>query len=260
MTPRPLLYACVGILFVLVMGGVLMHPPSADAIRASEPPSLEVWLGTSPYGHNMLPLLSYALGATAAQSLWAAVLTLGISCALGAVAAMTAGRWPDRVISTVSRVLDSLGVLILGICILAVIPSLDHWTLGALLSLIAWPSMSTVIRTEMLSVLQTDYAEAARAIGVGRFRLFRVHVLPAIWPRLQFLFFGVFTGFIAVLAAISFLGAGSASEPTIGSLLYDSLSYLRTAPWFFVECLTALALLLILAVSTSPLLLGPDRR
>ena len=108
-----------------------------------------------------------------------------------------------------------------------------------------WPSLSRVIRGEVLQLRQAAYVRAAEKLGVPRRRVVRRHILPHLLP--QFL-----TGLIlqfphAILheASVTFLGFGlSPEQPAIGVILSESMRYLTTGKWW-LALFPGLALVLV---------------
>ena len=112
-------------------------------------------------------------------------------------------------------------------------------------SLSHWPSLSRVIRGEVIQLRQAAYVRTARKLGVSRGRIIRRHLLPHLLP--QFL-----TGLIlqfphAILheASVTFLGFGLPPEqPAIGVILSESMQYLTTGKWW-LALFPGLALVLV---------------
>lgn len=225
---------------IVVVAGLLIGPPATSSGMISVAPGKAGWFGTSPYGHDMGKLLLYSVARVMVESLWAGMLTIGLGVAIGMGASFAENSVFDRVQGFVAKLLDSVGVFILGICVMAALPRIDGWVLGALLALLGWPSVAGVVRADAIRISRLPYVEAARALGLGSTRVFISHQWPAIYRPLIPLFFSVVMAYVAVLASLSFLGAGASTQLTLGSLLYDSLSFLESAPWYFVDCVLAL--------------------
>jgi peptide/nickel transport system permease protein len=92
-----------------------------------------------------------------------------------------------------------------------------------------------IIRSEVLSVREEDYVMAARALGVGTWRLIFRHVLPNAIASLVVTTTMRVGVNIIVIAGLSFLGLGiKPPTPDWGSMLRDAQEYFRVAWWMAV--------------------------
>ena len=88
-------------------------------------------------------------------------------------------------------------------------------------SLSHWPSLSRVIRGEVLQLRQAPYVLAAGKLGAGKFQVAGRHMLPHVLPQLLH------------ESSVTFLGFGlSAEQPAIGVILSESMQYLTTGKWW----------------------------
>lgn len=76
------------------------------------------------------------------------------------------------------------------------------------LAALSWPAMLRLMRISVVAQLQTGYVEAARALGAGRWRILRRHVLvAAVGPALVYAT-ALIGGIVAAEATLSFMGVG----------------------------------------------------
>ena len=143
--------------------------------------------------------LAERLGNTLFLAFWAAVIAVPLAILLGLIAVRYQGRWPDRLISTVTLATVSVPEFLLGyiaIFFLAVqvraFPSLamihDAMTLGAKLNAIALPVLVLVLvvlghmmrmtRAAILNVMQSAYVETAELKGLRPFTIIARHAFP----------------------------------------------------------------------------------
>ena len=98
-------------------------------------------------------------------------------------------------------------------------------------------------RMEVISVKENEYMEAARAIGAGKMRILRIHILPNILGDVVVLSSIWIATAIRVEANLSFIGLGvSPPTPAWGSMIRDGTRYLSDAPW--VSLFPGLAILI----------------
>jgi peptide/nickel transport system permease protein len=132
------------------------------------------------------------------------------------------------------RVVDSLmafPAIVLAISLMAVLgQAVDNVVIA--LSILLIPTSARIMRSTTLSVKETVYVEAARAIGGSHWQVIRRHVLPNSMAPFIILF-SVNLGFtIVVEASLSFLGLGAPpDEPSWGGMLTLAADSLLSAPW-----------------------------
>lgn len=101
------------------------------------------------------------------------------------------------------------------------------------LALTHWPSLTRVLRAEMLQVKTAKYVGLSEQLGKSRLWIARHHLLPHLLPQLFIGFILLFPHAILHEAAITFLGFGLPSEqPAIGIILSESMRYLSTGKWW----------------------------
>lgn len=230
---------------LLIIGGGFLSSPTANPSAASLPPGPAHLLGTAPDGRDLLSLCSIAAVHAAREALVATGLTLLLGAALGLVAAANPGRKFDRIQAVLARLLDSIGPFLLAACVASIAPRLDWIAMAVFMSFVAWPNAATVVRSEALTIASRGYVEAARAIGVPPGQIVMVHYLPAMLDRLAPLSFALFATFVALFGALGFIGVGVTAQQSLGFLLYDALSFIRSAPWYWVSCTLAFVVLLL---------------
>jgi peptide/nickel transport system permease protein len=81
-------------------------------------------------------------------------------------------------------------------------------------------------------VRSNEFVEAARAVGMSRFKIIFTQVLPNALSPIIVTFTTSIGSVIIVSASLSFLGFGvPAPNPEWGSLISARRNYIRTAPW-----------------------------
>ncbi|WP_058616590.1 ABC transporter permease [Tepidimonas taiwanensis] len=182
------------------------------------PPSADNWLGTDDRGRDLLAQLIYGFRVSV---LFALALT-AIGVVLGVLAGAVQGYFGGRLDLTMQRAIEiwgSMPELYLLIIFSAVFaPSVA--LLLVLLSLFGWMGLADYVRAEFLRNRQLDYVRAARALGLGHWRIIWRHVLPnSLTPVVTFLPFRMSAAILA-LTSLDFLGLGvPPGTPSLGELL-----------------------------------------
>jgi peptide/nickel transport system permease protein len=157
---------------------------------------------------------SLLVGITAAL----AVATLG---SLVGLVAGYLGGWVDRTLMRLADLVLGLPFLPFVIVLVALAgASLQHIVLAV--ALLLWPNAARVIRSQVLTLSQRQFVEAARVTGASEWRIMFVHIAPNIVP-LAFLYGSIAVGWaILTEASLSFLGFGKADTISWGTMLQDA--------------------------------------
>lgn len=195
------------------------------------PPSWNYWFGTDWLGRDMFTRTVKGLTVSLGVGVTAAAASALIALVLGMLAA-TMGR-------TVDAVIKWLVDLFLGVPhIVALI--LISFTLGGGIkgvivgiALTHWPSLTRVIRAEVLQLRSAEFVQASRHMGKSRWWVAGRHILPHLMPQLFVGLVLLFPHAILHEAALTFLGLGlSPHQPAVGIILSESMRYLSAGMWW----------------------------
>jgi len=101
------------------------------------------------------------------------------------------------------------------------------------LALTHWPSLTRVLRAEMLQIKSRDYVNISRQFGKSKLWIARNHLFPYVLSQLFVGALLLFPHAILHEAAITFLGFGlPAEQPAIGIILSESMRYLSIGMWW----------------------------
>lgn len=206
-------------------------------------PSLQYPFGTDWMGRDMLARTLTGLSLSIRIGVLTAAVSAVIALAIGIAAALLGPKVDAALSWCMDLVMGIPHILLVMLISLAFGRGFAGVVAGVALS--HWPSLSRVIRGEVLQLRQAAYVRAAEKLGVPRRRVVRRHILPHLLP--QFL-----TGLIlqfphAILheASVTFLGFGlSPEQPAIGVILSESMRYLTTGKWW-LALFPGLALVLV---------------
>jgi ABC-type dipeptide/oligopeptide/nickel transport system permease subunit len=148
---------------------------------------------------------------------------------LGAIAGYLGG-WVDNVIMRVMDVLLAFPALLLAIAIVAVLgPGLINALLA--IAIVTIPAYARVMRASVLSIKETNFVAASKALGASPARVLLVSILPnALTPLIVLGTLEVASAILSA-AALSFLGLGAQPPtPEWGSMLSAERNQVFTAP------------------------------
>lgn len=231
------------ILLAVLLGPLLWprDPLAQDILVRLASPSLERPLGTDQFGRDLLARLLHGGRWSLLGALVVCLGTTTIGFALGVLAA-TGPRWLDQLVSTLTTTFQAVPGVLLALALTALLgPSFTN--LLAALILTNWTWYARMYRAQVAQALAAPHIEGARAIGVGRWRLLRHHILPHILgPALVVATINV-GAVILNLSALSFIGLGLAPPtPEWGNMISESRTYFQRAPLLMLAPGLAIAL------------------
>jgi ABC-type dipeptide/oligopeptide/nickel transport system permease subunit len=115
--------------------------------------------------------------------------------------------------------------------VVALVPA-SMYNIMIVIGLTSWMGTTRFVRAEFLSLREQDFVTAAKALGVGNFRIIFRHMMPnAVAPVLVSSTIGIATA-ILTEAGLSFLGFGvPPPHATWGNILSDGKRFIFDAPW-----------------------------
>lgn len=206
------------------------------------PPSARHLLGTDEEGRDIAARLLYGVRLSFAFAFLLTLLSSAIGIFVGAVQGYFGGK-TDIILQRLIEIWESMPQMFILIIVASVfVPS--FWTLLAILLLFSWTELTGMVRAEFLRARNFEYVKAAKAIGVGNFRIIRRHILPnALVATVTFVPF-IMAGAIVALTALDFLGLGLGHEyPSLGDLVRQGKDNLQ-APWIGLSIFFVLSMLL----------------
>ncbi|MBN8892785.1 MAG: ABC transporter permease [Rhodospirillales bacterium] len=225
------------------------HDPAAtDLFRRLQPPGWMAegdWaypLGCDALGRDILSRIIYG----ARVSIFIGVVVVLIATAIGIAAGLAAGYlrgWVDRVVSGLIDILLGFPYLIFAVGLMAMMgPGVLNMVMA--LAYKEWVVPARVVRGETLAARETEYVEAARAMGASSTYIMAREVLPNILSPVIVVASVRIAQVIILEASLSFLGLG-VQPPTAswGSMVADGRGYILDAWW--VSTFPGLAILLL---------------
>jgi peptide/nickel transport system permease protein len=115
--------------------------------------------------------------------------------------------------------------------VVALLPA-SIYNIMIVIGLTSWMGTTRFVRAEFLSLREQDFVTAARALGIGNFRIIFRHMMPnAVAPVLVSATIGIATA-ILTEAGLSFLGFGvPPPHATWGNILSGGKNFIFDAPW-----------------------------
>ena len=226
----------LGLVLALAAAGGLApvlapHDPNEvdTARRLARPLTAGHPLGTDEFGRDLLSRLLHGARISLAVGLAATALAAVAGSLCGLVAGLGGGVWDQ----TIMRSIDTLMAFPYFLLAIAIIAALGPGLINGMIAvaIVNIPFYGRIVRATVLAVRETEYVQAARALGVSELRLSLTHVLRnCLAPVIVAVTLNV-GGMITALAGLSFLGLGV--QPPVsdwGSMLSSSRQYMNVAP------------------------------
>ncbi|GIN57870.1 oligopeptide ABC transporter permease [Lederbergia ruris] len=232
-------------IFLFSFLGPLFSPygiSGVDPANINQPPSSAHWLGTDKLGRDVLTRLMLAGRISLTVGLGAMVMSLTIGALLGVLAGYYKGII-DQIVMRTADILMTLPGLPLLFIMAAV---MSEWKVPAeqrlyivmlMLSLVGWPGLARLVRSQILSLREREFIQATDALGLRDRRKLLNHLLPNTVPLL------IVAGTLSVGSAIlsesvlSFFGLGVV-PPTAswGNMINaaNSLIDFQKRPWLWI--------------------------
>ncbi len=227
----------VAVVFLTAVAAPLLAPHDPrlqDLSNTLQEPSASHWFGTDELGRDQLSRIVYGTRIAVTVGLASILLALVIGVVLGAVSGYLGRSW-DAVIMRVADVFFAFPLIIGAIVIILVV---GRGTTPVILALgiFSWATVARLLRSSILSIRETEYVEAARSLGAGRWRVVTRHVLPnSMAPVLVYAMVSVATAIVAE-ASLSYLGAGVPPDvPDWGNMIAAGQKFFgfKDYLWFF---------------------------
>jgi peptide/nickel transport system permease protein len=178
--------------------------PHVDHVE--QPPSRQHWFGTDHVGMDILSRLIWGTRIDLYVAFAGVLLAVTAGLVIGAVSGYLGGLVDD----VIMRLLDSQQAFPTYILALAIVAALGQNVnnLIVVLAIVNYPLYARLVRAQMLSLKNTQFADAARCVGNSTSRIIFKHLLPncmgPIWVQAS-----INAGWALLLAAsLSFIGFG----------------------------------------------------
>jgi len=194
------------------------------------PPSWKHPMGTDMLGRDVLSRIIYG----SRISIYVGIVSMLIATAIGVPLGLVSGYfrgWVDQLIMRLMDVMLAFPVFLLAIMIMVVLGA-SATNVCVALGIVYIPRYARIVRGSVLSIRENEYLEAVQALGIRKWRIFLLHILPnCLAPILVMLSLSIGVAIIAE-ASLSFLGMGT-QPPTAswGSDLRDALSLMELNAW-----------------------------
>lgn len=233
------LYLCVGLFMtvtalLLAVVGVFWTPYSTTAMSLAERfhgPSLKHLFGTDNFGRDIFSRVMKGTATTILISSLVVVFSAVMGIVIGALTGYFGGLL-DEIVMRITDAVNGFPSILLALVMISVLGS-GRQNLILSLGIVFTPSFVRIVRSEFIRLRDADYISRARLMGVGRFRILFVHILPNIFSTFWVSVMIGFNNGILAESGMSYLGIGvQPPDASLGRMLSEAQGYLMNAPWY----------------------------
>ncbi|MTK05052.1 MULTISPECIES: ABC transporter permease [Micromonospora] len=243
--------AALGVLFILVLllaslfAPLPYDPMGIDGGATLRSPGGEHWFGTDGAGGDIFSRVIYAARVDLSLALAGTVLSLVVGVLLG-LAASSKGKGSERLVRGLDA-FQAFPLLILALALVSLSGNKLYMVVVAI-ALINVPRFMRLLRSEVLSLRESRFIEAATATGASPRRIIFRHLLPNVWGIVLVQTSLTVANAIVVIASLSFLGIGvSPPTPSWGSMIRDGAGNMSSGEWWIAGFAGLAVVLCVLA-------------
>ena len=229
------------IAFLVLLGFVIFvpifsneDPYAVDFSQVYLPPSWAHPFGTDQFGRDLFirtalgGRVSFAIGFVATF----AIMFIGVT--YGSISGFSGGKIDDALM----RFLDALyglPYLPFAILTLAILGTVNFWSMVVALTIASWFTTARVMRGQIITLKENDYVRAAYAVGASRRRVLFRHLLVNTLGIIIVFVFLELPGVILGEAFLSFIGLGiNPPKASWGTLAQDGYTSYQAHPYIIV--------------------------
>ena len=240
-----------GIIILLVALGAIIVPfvspykfDQQDLNVVLHSPSHGHLMGTDGLGRDVFTRLFYGARTSLIVGVFAQVICLLIGLPIGAFSAYASQR-VDNLIMRFVDVVFAFPDLLLIILIRAILGGSIYMIFLAI-GLVSWVNIARLVRGQILSLKQRDFATAARAMGGSSTYITLRHLLPnSLGPVIVYVTFGIPRAIFAE-AALSYIGIGiKPPTPSWGTMIANGYENIFAAPYLVLIPAVAVGVLML---------------
>jgi len=229
------LFLVVSLVLVALFAEVIApYDPVQIALKNSlEEPNSAHLMGTDVLGRDIFSRIIYGARASLIIGVVATSISLVIGVTIGAISGYYGG-WLDALMMRITDIFFAFPFFLLAIAIMTFLGA-SFINIFIALGIVGWTNYARLVRGQVISVKESEYVEAARAVGAKDARIILKHILPnTLTPVIVYTTMNIGVVILAE-AGLSFLGIGvRPPSPSWGLMLAEGKDFLFNASWLVI--------------------------
>jgi peptide/nickel transport system permease protein len=208
-------------------------PNRTNSALITLPPSPQFPMGTNHLGQDMLSRILVGGSLMLQVSALSVLICFAVGVPLGLFSSYVGGI-PDRLVSLVVDAVYAFPGLVIAIAVAAMLgPGAINMALS--ISVVYIPSYFRIIRSQVLTIKELSYVEAAKAIGAKWYTILSRYIFPNVIPSIVVVMTVNFADAILTAAGLTFLGLGVTYDiPDWGWDLTNGKQYIASGSWWII--------------------------
>jgi peptide/nickel transport system permease protein len=242
------------IVVVSFVSPLVVPEPDLDYANIYAAPSPAHPLGTDFQGSDVFAQILRGGEIVLTVGAVAAAISVFISITFGALSAYLGG-WVDTVITGLADIVLTIPNFPLLAVLAAYLRMSNPIFLALLIAALGWPTLLRAVRSQVLSLKERDYVEAARALDLGTRHVLFNEILPNMRSYIVMYFVLSMTGAIYSQVGLYFLGFAPLAGDNWGIMLnlawYRGAIYYKSSFWYIMSPIIAITLVQLAMVTVT---------
>ncbi len=230
---------CLCVIIVFTILGVFVpvfsqyHYTDVDYTALYATPSAQHWFGCDAAGRDMFMLLCYSLRNALFIGFGASVVQMIVGLLIGGSAGYCGGKI-DNILSRIIDIMYGFPTFLFNL-ILVLLLGRNLMTIFIAIGLTSWAPMARLVRSQVITIKQSDYIEAGRALGASNSRILLKYILPnCLGPIIISLSMGIPAAMMAE-SGMSLIGLGVLPPiPSWGGLIQTGQQFVLSYPHMII--------------------------
>lgn len=177
------------IVFFILLGTVGVRIVSEPLLNEAAPYTswFQNWatpLGTDNMGRPIGKMIVHSTPDILKMALAGVLFAVGLAIIIGVVSGYKGGI-VDYLLMTFTDIVMIIPGLPLTIVLIAIWQPRDPFLVGTVLAIDSWPSLARMLRSQVLTIREEEYVEAARAMGVSTWSIVQKDITPQLMPYIM---------------------------------------------------------------------------
>lgn len=198
-------------------------------------PSAQHWFGQENLGRDYFALTMRGLQVSVIIAFLVGIVATIFGTIIGAIAGYFRG-WVDSILMRITDIFFVVPLLLIAAIVGKIAGNLvsSPWFLGILLGAVSWAGLARLVRSQVLSLREREYVDAARAMGASTTRVVFKHLIPNTIGTVLVNATLSIAAAVLLETSLSFLGYGvKPPSSSLGLLISTYQNSFTVRPWLF---------------------------